>query len=694
MNQPVARKEVVTETHYGTTIEDPYRWMEDWKGEELKTWVQAQGAYARTYLDNLPEHATFAQRIHELGDASPAFYFLAMQGGKYFYLRRDPGENIGKLVVRDHEDAPARILFDPNKLGGDVHTAIDWYFPSFDGQYVLYGISQGGSEESTLHVLEVESAKTLDLAITRTRFGLISWLADSRSFLYHRFPELPEGASQMEKYNNSRIYLHRLGSDPDLDPVVFGRGVSTGVEITPEDFPYVAVTPDSEWMIGTVIHGVLNEKTLYVAPRSQVDDPVNISWRKVADVEDAVVEFDLSGDTIYLMTHKDALRYKVIATSLTHPDLSQATVVVPPSTSGIQEIRAIDDYLLTRELDGGLARVRRVRPSDGAMEQVALPFDGTITQWANGHGSKKLLLQITSWTVSPRIYLYDVEQNTLHDTGWSPPSPIDFSGIESHEVFATAPDGTQIPLSIIHKKGLERNGNNPALLRGYGSYGISILPTFLATSLAWFEQGGVLAVGHIRGGGEYGEEWHQAGQKLNKQHTIDDFIACAEYLIQNGYTKTGRIGGEGTSAGGIPSGGSLTKRPDLWGAMIIRVAVTNFLRFEFTENGPPNIPEFGSITTEEGFKGLNIMDSYTKVRDGVNYPAIMLTTGLNDPRVVVWQATKMAARLQAATASGKPVILRVEEQAGHGMGSTKSQVEDELADEFAFLMHAMRDQEE
>ena len=689
MQQPVARVDVVRETHYGVTVEDPYRWMEDWKGEELKAWVQAQGAYTRSYLDTLPTRAAFAQRIHELGDAAPAYYFLSMKGGKYFYLRRDPGENIGKLVVRDNKDASERVLLNTNTLKDEVHTTIDWYFPSPDGNYVVYGISQGGSEESTLHVLEVESGKTLDIAISRTRFGLVNWLENSRSFLYHRFPEQPEGASIMEKYDNSRMYLHRLGDDPELDPVVFGRGISQGVEIDPKDFPFISTVAESEWMIGTIIHGVLNEKTLYVAPRSQLEDPVNITWRKVVDIEDAVIDFDLSGDTIYLVTHKDAPRFKVIATSLTNPDPLHATTIVPASTSVIQEIRVMDNYLLTRDLDGGLARLRRVRLSNNELEQVALPFDGTISQWAGEHGSSELLIQMTGWTVSPRIYLYDVTQNTLQDTGWSPPSPIDFSNVESHEVFATASDGTQIPLSIIHKKGLTLDRNNPTLLRGYGSYGLSMLPAFLSISLAWFEQGGVLAVGHIRGGGEYGEEWHQAGQKLNKQNTIDDFITCAEYLIQNGYTNNGRIGGEGTSAGGVPSGGSLTKRPDLWGAMIIRVAVTNFLRFEFTENGPPNIPEFGSITTEEGFKGLSIMDSYTKVRDGVNYPAVMLTTGLNDPRVVLWQATKMAARLQAATASDKPVILRVEEQAGHGMGSTKSQVEDELADEFAFLMQSL-----
>ncbi len=689
MNLPVARKEVVRDTHFGTTIEDPYRWMEDWKGEELRSWVQAQGTYTREYLDALPERAALLKRINELGDTASLIYNIQVEGGSFFYLRRDPGEKVGRLVVRSGVHKPERVLFDPNTLEGDVHTAIDWYAPSRDGQYVAYGSSQGGSEESTLRVLEVKTARILDLAISRVRFGGVSWLEDSRSFVYHRFPELPVDAPETEKYNNSRTYLHHLEDDPDLDAAIFGRGINPGVEIAPEDVPMLIITPKSEWVMGMVIHGVLNEITLYAAPKTAFTDPTHCTWTKIADVEDAVTGFELHENTIYLLTHKDTPRYKVIATSITNPNLANATPVVPGGSAVIQEIRVAGDYLLTRDLDGGIGRIRRVSLSGREPEQVSLPFDGTITQWASETGSPEVVVQMTAWTISPRIYLYNSIENTLQDTGWSPPSPVDFSDIEAHEVFAAAKDGTQIPLSIIHKKGLKLDGNNPTLLTGYGSYGITINPTFVPIRLAWFERGGVIALAHIRGGGEYGEAWHKAGQKLDKQNTIDDFIACAEYLIERKYTRPERLAGEGTSAGGVPSGGSLVKRPDLWAAMVIRVAVTNFLRFEFTENGPPNIPEFGSVTTEDGFKGLQIMDSYTKVKDGVKYPAVLLTTGLNDPRVVVWQATKMAARLQAATVSGKPVLLRVEEQAGHGMGSTRQQVEEEAADEWAFLLQQM-----
>jgi prolyl oligopeptidase len=247
-----------------------------------------------------------------------------------------------------------------------------------------------------------------------------------------------------------------------------------------------------------------------------------------------------------------------------------------------------------------------------------------------------------------------------------------------------------VPISIIHRKGLERNGENPTLLYAYGSYGISMLPEFAPQMLAWYERGGVHAIAHIRGGGEYGKEWHEAGRGLNKQSTIDDFIAAAEYLIGEGYTRPERLAGRGVSAGGVPSGGGLVQRPDLWAAMVINVAVTNFLRFEFSENGPNNIPEFGSIMTEEGFRALQLIDSYSKIKDGVSYPAALITTGLNDPRVVVWQATKLAARLQAATASGKPVLLRVEAQGGHGrIGASRRQKDLELADMLAFLLQQM-----
>lgn len=685
MKPPVARVEVVRETHFGTTVEDPYRWMERWQSEEAQSWLKAQAARAQEVLTALPERDALLARITELGDASPALWSFRVAGGRTFYLRRDPGENLGKLVVRTAPDAAERVLLDPNTLGGDVHSAIDWYAPSWDGKHVAYGVSPGGSEDSTLRVIEVDTGATPGLAIPHTTYGGVNWLPDSQAFVYNRSPD-PDAPGTTSRYVDSRMYLHQLGTDAREDVALLGRGVHPGVPMEPVDIPFIILRRDSPWMIGIVMHGDQRELTLYAAPRGGLADPASCPWTKIADVEDAVTGLELAGDTVYLLSHRDAPRYRVLALDLPHAPGTHPREVVPEGRAVIQDVTVAGDTLLTLDLDGGISRLRRVARGGGEPEQVPLPFEGSIVEWTGDPDSTQVLLQLTSWTVSPRVYRYDATTGALADTGWRAPSPIDFSQVEAHEVFAPARDGTPIPLSIVHRKGLKLDGSNPTLLTGYGSYGITIPPAFRPEMLAWYERGGVWAIAHMRGGGEYGNAWHQAGRKLNKENTIADFIACAEYLIAQGYTRADRLAGQGGSAGGIPSGGALVRRPDLWAAMVMNVPLTNALRFEWTENGPPNVLELGSSTTEEGFRGLLIIDSYLRVRDGVAYPAVLLTTGANDPRVEVWMAMKMAARLQAATSSGKPVLLRVEFQGGHGIGSTRRQLDVERAETLAFLL--------
>lgn len=692
MTPPVARVETVTDTYFGTTIDDPYRWLEDWQSDEARAFVEQQGAYARAYLDSLPAREPLLARISELSDAGPVLYNFQVEGGRSFYLRRDPGDNVPKLVVRVTPDASEKILLDPNALSGDVHTVIDWYFPSRDGTLVAYGSSQGGSEDSILYVLDVDNDEQLADAIPGTRFGNVGWLPDGRSFVYHRLADLDSNAPPTERYFDSRTYIHHLGDDPEGDRPVFGRGLDASIDVAREDFPFIGISEVSDWMLGLVVHGVLNELTIYSAPLADLTNGDNPRWRKVADVDDAITGVALRGDTIYLRTHKDAPRYKVIATCLETPNLATAEVVIPETEAVIEDVLVAGDYLLTRDLDGGIGRVRRLRVAHehplpaGEIEAVSLPFDGTISEWTSEGKTGSALLQLTSWTESPRVFRVDGATGAVEDTGWVPPSPIDMSDVEAHEVEAPTKDGTLVPLSIIHKNGLVLDGGNPTLLVSYGSYGLNYGPRFLPSMLAWYERGGVYAFAHVRGGGEYGNEWHEAGRKLNKQNTIDDFIACAEYLIDQGYTRPDRLAGEGTSAGGIPSGNALVQRPDLWAVMVMRVAVTNMLRFEQSDNGPPNVPEFGSVSNPDGFRALQIMDSYHKVQNGTPYPAVLLTTGLNDPRVIVWEATKMAARLQAATTSSKPILLRVETHGGHGIGSSKAQLDAELADKLAFLL--------
>ena len=356
------------------------------------------------------------------------------------------------------------------------------------------------------------------------------------------------------------------------------------------------------------------------------------------------------------------------------------------------------EYLVSRDMVAGLGRLRRIKLDAlsnpvSEPEIIELPFEGNIAEWAKGQDGREIFLLMTSWIKSPCLLRYDLVTGIVEDTGIQPPSSLDFSEIESYELFAPSYDGTMIPITMVHRKQLPLDGTSPTLLIGYGSYEFVLPSRYTPTLLAWYERGGVLAASHIRGGGEHGKDWHLAGSKLNKHNTIADFIACGEYLVERGYTSPSFLAAEGTSAGGIPAGGALTERPDLWAAVVLRVPITNSLRFEFAENGPPNIDEFGSVTTEDGLKGLIITDSYMKVRDDVKYPAVLITTGLNDPRVAPWQATKMVARLQAATSTSShsqevkpPILLRVETNGGHGKGATRKQLEEELADKLAFLL--------
>ena len=687
---PQARVEVVEETFHGTTVQDPYRWMEDWRSEEAQAWFADQSVYARELFDALPERAVLLKRIEELSDAGAVLRDFQVAGGRVFYLRLDPGDNLAKLMTRPLPDGDEQLLQDPSTVQGQVHTSIDWYFPSLDGALIALGLSPGGSENSSLHVLEVASGRLIDGPISRVRFGHVSWI-DNRSFLYHRYAEQPPGSPPHEQRFDTRTFLHHIGEDPEGDRPLFGSGVQSDLDIDRQLYPIVSVSPRSDWMIGVVFHAhgrnrPAGDLGLYAAPRQDLADSESIRWRRVADWEDGVESFLVQGDTVYVRTHKDAPRYKIVAMSLRQPDLANARVVVAEGHAVIEDMRLAGDALLLCELDSGIARLRRVNLATGYSESIPLPVDGTVSEWTNAPSSPDVLLVLTSWTVSPRLYRYDAQVGTLEETGWIPPSSTDFSSVEAHEVQVPAGDGVQVPLSLIHRKGLQCHGRNPTLLVAYGSYGVAIRPFFWPQLLAWLERGGVLAVAHVRGGGERGKGWHEAGKLLNKQRTIDDFIASAEWLIHQGYTKPECLAGQGGSAGGIPTGNALVQRPDLWAVMVMNVPVTNALRFEFFGGGPPNIPEFGTVATEEGFRALQIIDSYAKVQDGTPYPAVLLTTGFNDFRVEPWQAGKMAARLQAATTSGRLVVLRVEGQGGHGIGSSRKQLNLELADTLAFLL--------
>ncbi|HTD22027.1 MAG TPA: prolyl oligopeptidase family serine peptidase [Terriglobales bacterium] len=677
----------VTDDYFGTKVVDPYRWLENTSDPEVVAWMKAQNDHTRTMLAAIPGRDKLLDRIKALDNAGAVVSGLQVWGGRYFYYKVEPGWDNRKLYVRDSLSAAERLLVDPEKLttADGKHYSIDYFQPSPDGKYVAYGISLGGSEESVLHVIESETARVLPDTIDRAQFGSPSWLPDGKSFFYTRTQKLGADAPPTAKYQKLRVYRHALGGDPESEPLVFGYDASPNVKVLEDDFPFVAYSPGApKYLVAAVIHGVKREFDIY-ATRLDGNLEAKTSWKKIADENDDVIGFDVHGDDIYLLSHKGAPRFKVLRTSMETPDLAHAAVVVPASEVVVVNVAAASDGVYIQDLDGGIGRLRKLSYGKGGVESVKLPFDGAIQLLYTNPTAPGAWLELVSWTKSPLWYLLDAKSGKLTDTGLVPPSPVDYSQIVSEEVKAKSADGTMVPLSIIHKKDMALDGSHPTWLEGYGAYGITIDPAFRPTLLAFFEKGGVYAVAHVRGGGEYGEDWHQAGQKLTKQHTIDDMLAGAQYLIEHKYTSAAHLAGEGTSAGGVTIGGAITQRPDLFGAALIRVGDSDSLRSELMASGPANIPEFGTVKERDGFKGLYAMDAYVHVKPETAYPAVLLTTGANDPRVAPWQAAKMAARLQADTSSGKPVLLRVDYDAGHGLGSTKSQRDVELADEIAFL---------
>jgi prolyl oligopeptidase len=686
---PVATVRVVTDEYFGVKVADPYRYMEDLTNAEVSAWFKGQNDYTRAVLGRIPGRAALLARIKILDEGAPARVtdLRRLPGDRYFYQKRLASEDVAKLYVRDGLRSEERLLVDPTKFAtaGGPHYVISYYAPSFDGKYVAVGISAAGSEDAVLRVFDTSTGKETGDVIDRAQFGSPTWMPDGRSLLYNRLQQLTPTSAPTDRYLNSRVYLHVLGTPPEKDQLAFGVG-TPNITIDPADIPFVATWPGVSYVLGVIAHGVRNEITAYVAPLDALNG-TTVPWKRFCDVDDDVTGFDVHGGDFYLLSHHGASRYKVLRTKLSDPQVAAAELVVPPSEAVIQNIAAASDALYVQELDGGLGRLVQVPYSGGKPEKIRLPFDGSVGLSATDLRVPGTLIELASWTRARKIYAYDASRKNVTDTQLQPVGKFDApADLESVEVKAKSYDGTLIPLSIVYRKGVKLDGSNPTLLEGYGAYGITRDPFFDPKYIAWFERGGVYAVAHVRGGGEYGEDWHLAGKLSTKHNTWKDFIACAEYLISQKYTSTSHLSIEGGSAGGITIGRSITERPDLFAVAIDAVPDSDMVRSEFAPNGPPNIPEFGTVKEADGFKALYEMSGYHHVTDGTKYPAVMVTTGWNDPRVVSWEPGKMAARLQAATSSDKPVLLRVDYDAGHGIGSTKTQREEELADEMSFSL--------
>ena len=703
---PAAPVRPVTDDYFGTKVVDNYRWMEKLDDPEMQRWTKAQTEYTRQMLDTLPGYPALLERVHELTTSYPAAVSdVQIVGGRYYSLRRPANAQSPKLYVRDGIKDEDRLLIDPEEIPGNdkSHYSISGYRPSPDGRYIAYQLAAGGSEDGVLHIYDPQAGKDLPEIADRAYGYAPFWREDSRSFFYSRGQRLEPGIPKTAKYDNMRVYLHVLGRSFDDDPPILGRGVAdTPIAMTPIEGAEIVTAPGSRYAIAFVSPGTDPRLRVYAAPVDAIRDG-KVAFRAVAPrYDDQYIGGDnrpfviaLRGDTLYWLSRKNAPHGEILKLDLTRAD-SKPKVVVAQGDLPISAVYAGRDAIYWRVNDAGANSIHRLLlANDAKPEEVKLPYAGDVADVSTDATGSEVAVLTYSYLRAPTYLGIDPQTAALGDDGLQPAGPYDHpDDLTVEEVRVKSWDGTLVPLSIVHKTGMPLDGGNLTEIDGYGAYGISESPFYVPAMRAWYDRGGVLALAHVRGGGELGEAWHKAGFQATKPNTWKDFIACAQYLVDHHYTRPAKLFGQAVSGGGILIGRAIEERPDLFAAAVANVPDADMLRTETTADGPYSIPEFGSVRTESGFKALYAMSPYAHVQDGIKYPAVLITTGINDPRVAAWIPAKFAARLQAATASDKPVLLRVDYDAGHGgIGATRRQRELNTADIYAFALWQTGDPE-
>jgi len=684
---PVFPPKDVSDAFFGTRVDDPYRALENEKDPEVAAWMKAHAGHAQRTLEGLKGYAALKARIVELDEAiSARVGDVRQRPDALFFTRRGKADNVFKLYVKGG-DGKERLLVDPEefeKRTGKPH-AINYFEPSPDAKLVAVGISPAGNELASLYIVETATGKVRGDPIDRARYANPQWLPDSKSFFYSRVPRLEAGQPLSELFKNRRTYFHVVGTDPSKDAFLLGPDGNPRVPVVPTEGTNLTHAPGSKYAIASVFDGVRREVRLYAAPLAEAVKG-DAQWVKICDTSDKVTEYAVHGDDIYLLTHAKSPRFSVLRVSLEKPHIAAAQVVVPAGNQVIAEIGAARDALYMELRDGALKRVKRLRWGAKGAEDVKLPLEGAASLMSTGTDRDGAIVGLAAWTRANQIYAV-AKDGRVHNTGLQPLGPFDApTDLVATEVKVPSHDGALVPLSIVHRKGLKLDGSNPALLYAYGSYGITEDASFNPVRIAWLERGGVYAVANVRGSSAYGEDWYKAGYKATKPNTWKDFIACAEYLVKRGYTSSAKLGILGGSAGGITVGRAITARPDLFAAAVPVVGMLDFVRLHVMPIGPVNVPEFGDIRQEEGFRALLEMSSYHHVKEGTKYPAVLFQHGVNDTRVNVGQSNKMAARLMAASTSGKPILLDLDYDAGHGQGATKAQRQKWAANFYSFIL--------
>jgi prolyl oligopeptidase len=668
----------VTETLFGRKVTDNYRYMEKLDPETI-AWMKAQGAYTRKVLDAIAARAALERKVAAFTASFGFVQEYVSYGGRAFYEYRPPGSDSFDLVVRDA--GGTRKIVDISalrKLHGGQPYAINFFLASPDGSKVGVGISEGGSEDAVLFVYDAATGARIAGPIDRAQFGATSWSVDSRRLYFIRLKALGPKDPGTEKYRGASVFSWDLKADPIA---ILGKAAGHGPRFLPDETPSVAINPGAPVAVAISQNGVQNEQELWLAPAAKLEDPA-LAWNPFASRADDINSFDQRGDEIFLLSHHNAPTFQVLAVKAGLP-ISGAKILVPAQPDRvIDAVHAASDALYVLARHGAYSELLRVAAGRSDVETIMLPFKGHISEAFSDPTKPGVSIDLESFVIPPREFTYDPTTRRFRDLKLGKEPLYDFSRYRVSDLEAKARDRVLVPDTLVQPKGAK--GPQIVLVEAYGSYGISQLADFTPHAVVFLEAGGSYASCHVRGGGELGDAWRLAGKDANKHNSWQDLIACGEDLIARGVTTKQKLFIFGGSAGGITLGRAFTERPDLFAGVIDAVPAANTLRAEFSPDGPSNIPEFGSVTTAQGFRNLYDMDTIQHIKPGTQYPPVLITTGLNDPRVSPWEPAKLAAALQAAGATN-PVLLRVDADAGHGIGSTKTQNDELYADIYAFV---------
>ena len=683
---PVAPVHDVVETFFGTAVHDPYRAFEHPRQRAVAAWMLAHSAHAHAVLSTLPRRAALRAKLEAWERATPAQVdaVVRLPGDRYFYLRRGSDDDQYRLYRRQGLGGREHLVVDPEARphADGLPRAIDYFAPSPDGSRVALGVSAGGSEDAALQVVDGASGRPLGPPISRVRQGIVAWSPDGRELYFVRDQALRRGMPAAERDLRASLVVLRPGEGRLRTIVRAGRDLGLG----PAEVPTLEIEPDGRVLllasdgVSTVLRGWTSTLAALRAGRP--------AWRRLFDADDGITAFAVHGARAYALSFRDAPRYRLLAGPVDGFDPRRAEVLVAESERVLAGIAAAADALYLEVRDGNRKRLLRLGYEGGAPAELALPFDGgfTLDDASVRPDVPGVVFALAGWARARRIVAAGADGRVV-DTGLqalrADESPAD---IEVDELRVPSHDGVAVPLTIVRRRSQPRDGRAPTVLYGYGAYGDTEEPSDDRWVRLWLDAGGVYAVVNPRGSGVYGRRWHEDGMRAAKPNTWKDANACAEALVAAGWTRPEHLAIWGASAGGILAGRALTSRPDLYAAVVLQAAALDMVRAELEPNGVSNIPEFGSRADEAGLRALVEMSTYHQIRDDVAYPAVLLLHGLNDPRVAVANATKTAARLMAASRSGKPVLLRLDETGGHGIGATKTQRFDELADVTAFLL--------